>query len=128
MGAQWSQFFPPSPTFTEANIESQEGQVVIVTGGYSGIGLELVHILYSKGARVYIAGRHRQHAQQAIEKIRADNSTAQGAIEFLQVDLSDLSTIKNAVSDFQARESKLNVLWYAARCRQYSFQIFALVA
>lgn len=115
MGAQWSQFFPPSPTFTEANLGSQEGKVFIITGGYSGIGLELTKLLSDKGARVYIAGRNPEKAQQAIEKICTDTSTAIGALEFLQVDLSDLTSIKKAVIDFQARETKLNVLWYVTR-------------
>lgn len=114
MGAQWSQFFPPPPTFTEANLGSQEGKVFIVTGGYSGIGLELVKILYGKGAHIYIAGRNPEKAQQAIQSICTHISATPGALDFLRVDLSDLASIKDAVSDFQGKETKLNVLWYVA--------------
>ena len=57
MGVTWSQFFPPAPAFTEDDLPSLRDKVFIVTGGYSGVGLELVSILYHAGATVYIAGR-----------------------------------------------------------------------
>ena len=59
MGVTFSQFFPPTPTLTEANLPSQKGKVFIVTGGASGVGFELCSILYQKGGKVYLAGRSR---------------------------------------------------------------------
>ena len=111
MGQQWSQFFPPSPTFTEADVPPQDGKIFLVTGGPSGIGLELVKILYSKNARVYIAGRSEETAQQAIREIRVALPTSKGSLEFLQVELDDLSSIKSSVQAFKSKESKLHVLW-----------------
>lgn len=69
MGAQWSQFFPPKPSFTDADITSLDGKVFIATGGASGIGFEVVKKLYAKNASVYIArpvsrqssGSHTNH-------------------------------------------------------------------
>jgi NAD(P)-dependent dehydrogenase (short-subunit alcohol dehydrogenase family) len=55
MGVSWSQFFPPKPTLTEANLPSQKGKVCIVTGGYSSVGLELCTILYQADGKVYLA-------------------------------------------------------------------------
>lgn len=111
MGQQWSQFFPPSPTFVEANVEPQDGKVFVVTGGSSGIGLELVKILYAKNARVYIAGRSEERARQAIHAIRAAEPASNGSIDFLHLDLEDLASIKSSVEAFREKETKLHVLW-----------------
>jgi hypothetical protein len=58
--SQLSQFFPPKPAFTEADVAPQKGRVFLMAGGASGIGLELAKIPYQKGRRVYIAGRSEE--------------------------------------------------------------------
>lgn len=121
MGAQWSQFFPPSPTFTDKDVELQDGRVIIITGGSSGIGMEVAKVLYAKNARVYIAGRSEQNAQQAIQQIRAAAPGAKGSLEFLHLDLSDLSSIKTSVDAFKEKESKLNILWSVKKCFLFLF-------
>ncbi|KAI0164277.1 hypothetical protein GGR52DRAFT_559091 [Hypoxylon sp. FL1284] len=112
MGSQWSQFFPPKPQFTEADVPSQDGKVFFITGGASGIGFELVKILYSKNARVYIAGRSQAKAEQAINDIQTAASTpTTGSLHFLHLELDDLSSIKATADAFKAKESKLHVFW-----------------
>ena len=39
-----AQRFPPSPSFTEKHVPSQQGKVFIVTGGNAGVGFELCKI------------------------------------------------------------------------------------
>ena len=111
MGVTFSQFFPPIPTLTEANLPSQKGKVFIVTGGASGVGFELCSILYQKGGKVYLAGRSEANAQSAISKIKSLSPSSPGELIFLQLSLDDLTTIKPAVEAFTAKESKLNVLF-----------------
>lgn len=115
MGATYSQFFPPPPTLTEANLPSQAGKVFIVTGGAAGVGFELCRILYNAGGKVYIAGRSEKNASTAIEKIKkssgSSSSTSLGSLRFLPLDLSNLNTIKPAVATFTYLESRLDVLF-----------------
>nr|OQO30074.1 hypothetical protein B0A51_02636 [Rachicladosporium sp. CCFEE 5018] len=116
MGATYSQFFPPTPTLTEANVPRQDGRVFLVTGGASGVGLELSRLLYHAGGKVYIAGRSAQNAQKAITKIKAEKPDIPqvgppGELAFLQVTLDDLSTIKAAAGKFTAVETRLDVLF-----------------
>ena len=111
MGVMFSQFFPPHPTLTEANLPSQNGKVFIVTGGASGVGFELCNILYQAGGRVYLAGRSEANAQSAISKIKAFPTTSLGELIFLFLSLDDQTTIKPAVEAFTASESRLDVLF-----------------
>ena len=111
MGGTFSQFFPPKPTLTEANLPSQKGKIFIVTGGASGVGFELCAILYQAGGKVYLAGRSEANAQSAISKIKALSPTSSGELVFLSLSLDDLTTIKPAVEAFTATESKLDVLF-----------------
>jgi NADPH:quinone reductase-like Zn-dependent oxidoreductase len=53
------QWFPPKPLFTETDVPLQTGKVFIVTGGNSGVGYELISMLYGKGATIYMASRSK---------------------------------------------------------------------
>jgi NAD(P)-dependent dehydrogenase (short-subunit alcohol dehydrogenase family) len=118
--AQLSQFFPPKPAFTEADIAPQHDRVFIVTGGASGIGLELTKVLYQKGGRVYIAGQSEDKARQAIQEIQTalPPSDSYGSLDFLHLDLADLTSIKGSADAFKANESRLDVLWNNAGVSQ----------
>ncbi|KAM7194198.1 short-chain dehydrogenase [Rhypophila sp. PSN 637] len=126
MGGQWSQFFPPKPHFTEGDLPSLAGRVFLITGGYSGVGLELARNLYRHHGRVYIAGRSETKAREAIDNIiqsatasnGSDSEGNVGSLEFLHLDLSDLQTIKPAVQAFQSKEARLDVLFNNAGVAQ----------
>lgn len=109
----WSQLFPPKPTFTEENLPDQTGKIVIVTGGNSGVGFELVKILYTKGAKVYMAARIEAKAREAIDSIVKTTAGKEGLgeIKYLHLDLADLATIKKSAVEFSAQEKKLDILW-----------------
>ncbi|KAH9219552.1 hypothetical protein DL95DRAFT_443309 [Leptodontidium sp. 2 PMI_412] len=111
MGGLLSQFFPPSPTFTEKDVPSLVGKVFIVTGGNAGVGFELVKSLYAKGGKVYIASRSLDKVTAAITEIEAIHTAAPGQLKALHLDLSDLTTIPTCVSTFLTQESRLDVLW-----------------
>ncbi|KAF2098522.1 NAD(P)-binding protein [Rhizodiscina lignyota] len=100
----------PPPALTEKNLPDQAGKVHLVTGGYTGVGLKLVEILYQHNATVYVAGRSQSKANAAITKLKNDFPRSGGRVEFLQLDLADLPTIKPAVQAFQQKERRLDVL------------------
>ncbi|KAI0022361.1 NAD(P)-binding protein [Xylariomycetidae sp. FL0641] len=111
MGAHWSQFFPPAPTYTESDVPPQDGKVFLITGGSSGIGFELAKMLYRAHARVYLAGRSAAKAEAAMQAIRAAAVASRGHLDFLHLELDDLRSVQAAAAAFRAREAKLHVLW-----------------
>lgn len=99
-----------APVLTEANLPDQSDRVFIVTGGYAGCGYELSKILYGHNATVYVAGRSAEKGSTAIANLKAAHPGSKGRLEFLSVDLQDLTTIKPAADAFLAKESRLDVL------------------
>jgi NAD(P)-dependent dehydrogenase (short-subunit alcohol dehydrogenase family) len=118
LSAQLTQIFPPRPTFTEKDIPFQKGKVYLITGGTSGIGLELAKILYARGATVYVTGRTEEKAKKAVEDIQKTVPEREGRIDYILLNLDDLSTIKASVEAFKEKESKLDVLWNNAGIAQ----------
>ncbi|HEY5183455.1 MAG TPA: SDR family NAD(P)-dependent oxidoreductase [Actinomycetes bacterium] len=63
------------------------GRVAIVTGGYSGLGLEITRALAGAGAHVIVPSRRRAAAEEALGQVR-------GSVEVEELDLSDLASVR----------------------------------
>lgn len=70
------------------------GKIAIVTGGYSGLGLETTRALARAGAHVVVAARRRGTAQDAIG--------GTSAVEIDELDLSDLESVRGFAERFLA--------------------------
>ncbi|KAI9834101.1 MAG: hypothetical protein M1819_003386 [Sarea resinae] len=114
MGAFQSQFRNPTSRFTEKDLGDLSGKIFLVTGGSSGIGLELVKFLYAANGTIYIAARNADKGRNAIEELKSAYPSSTGQLQFLPLDLSDLSTIKATAEEFLKSESRLDVLWHNA--------------
>src|SRR4051795_10139116 len=66
------------------------GKLAIVTGGYSGIGLETVRALTGAGATVIVPARRREQA----EEVLAGLDPGPGAVEIDELDLADLDSVR----------------------------------
>ncbi|KAK9357801.1 hypothetical protein V1504DRAFT_463251 [Lipomyces starkeyi] len=115
----WTEVRPPTPTFVEKDLTDLSGKVYLVTGGSSGIGLELSRILYHRGGRVFIAGRSEKAFLDAENDIKANPAkdlanAKKGTIEFVKIDLSDLTTVKSAATEILCKTDRLDVVWYNA--------------
>lgn len=91
-----------------------------MTGGYVGCGKALSNILYSKNGTVYIAGRSKEKADAAMSEIKNVHPSSDGRIEFLHLDLADLTTIKASTDTFLSREQRLDVLTNNAGISKYT--------
>ena len=79
------------------------GNTAIVTGGYSGIGLETVRALASKGTSVIVPVRSREKAKDALAGIEGSVSTA-------PLDLADLGSVQAFVTEMVDTLSRLDLL------------------
>jgi NAD(P)-dependent dehydrogenase (short-subunit alcohol dehydrogenase family) len=78
-------------------------KVALVTGGYSGLGLETVRALAGAGAKVFVAARRPEVAAKDLEGIVGD-------VTIFRLDLSDPASIDAFASDLAGRTSKLDIL------------------
>jgi NAD(P)-dependent dehydrogenase (short-subunit alcohol dehydrogenase family) len=84
------------------------GQTFLVTGANSGIGKETARDLAGRGARVVVAGRSEEKSRAAIDEIAAD--TGNTDLDFVQLDLGDLASVRNAAKTFLDSGEPLHVL------------------
>ncbi|KAI0253336.1 hypothetical protein BJV78DRAFT_203386 [Lactifluus subvellereus] len=103
------QLVPPEPVWNTSDVPDQTGKTVIVTGGNEGIGRETARVLLSKGAKVYIAARTEEKSQSTIDELKAE--TGKDSVCFLNLDLSDLASIKTAAEEFRRKEAELHTLY-----------------
>ena len=79
------------------------GKVAIVTGGYSGLGLETVRALANQGAKVIIPVRSETKAKEALAGIAGDITTA-------PMDLADLASVNKFAASMQNALPQLDLL------------------
>ncbi|KAF6757289.1 hypothetical protein DFP72DRAFT_1113173 [Ephemerocybe angulata] len=102
------QSFPPKARFSVEDIPDLTGQIAIVTGANSGVGKETAKALLNHNAKVYVAARDKKRAEQAIKELQEMTGKES---TFLQLDLSDLQSVKRAAEEFRRQETQLHMLF-----------------
>lgn len=86
----------------------QNGRIIIVTGANTGLGFETALVLAKKGAKVIMACRNAIKANKAIDRIKKEIPNAD--LEFIQIDLSSLESVRSFAKEFQSKYDRLDVL------------------
>ena len=94
--------------WTITDIPDLTGKTVIVTGGNSGLGFESVKAFALKGAKVIMACRSIIKGEEAKKQIVKFFSTAD--IVVMELDLTDLKSIRKFASEFKQNHTHLDVL------------------
>jgi NAD(P)-dependent dehydrogenase (short-subunit alcohol dehydrogenase family) len=77
------------------------GRLAIVTGGYSGIGLETTRVLMDAGAHVVVPARRRATAEEALTGI--------DGVEVDELDLADLDSVRSFADRFLASGRRIDL-------------------
>ncbi len=85
-----------------------EGQIVVVTGANTGIGLETARKLASCHATVILACRSYERTLPILEELQ--RTYGRDKAYFIEVDLSDLDSVQKFVNAFKQQFSQLNIL------------------
>ncbi|CAG8742616.1 25362_t:CDS:10, partial [Dentiscutata erythropus] len=94
--------------FSENFVKEKLGANIFMTGGNTGIGIITVRELARKNAHVFVASRSKDRGESAVELIKEE--TKNDAVEFLQLDLQSLNSVKIAAETFLARNLPLHIL------------------
>ncbi len=94
--------------WTIDQVPDLSGKTMVVTGGNSGLGYESVKAFAMKGAEVILTSRSAENgeaAKSAIQKVFPE-----GKIRVMQLDLSDLDSVRRFADKFIDEYEKLDVL------------------
>jgi NAD(P)-dependent dehydrogenase (short-subunit alcohol dehydrogenase family) len=80
-------------------------QVVLITGGLTGIGRATAVAFAKKGAKVVVAGRRDEPGKELVKELRSLGAEA----EFINTDVRKEEDIRNAVDKTVARFGRLDV-------------------
>jgi NAD(P)-dependent dehydrogenase (short-subunit alcohol dehydrogenase family) len=78
----------------------------MVTGGYSGLGLETTKALANAGAAVIVPARRPEHAQAVLDGL----GEVEGQINVAELDLADLASVERFAQGFVASGIPLDIV------------------
>jgi 2,4-dienoyl-CoA reductase [(3E)-enoyl-CoA-producing], peroxisomal len=81
-------------------------QVALVTGGATGIGKQIGHVLGAHGARVTIASRKQDNLQAAVEELRAAGVDA----SFGVCDVRDVEAVRSVIDTLVDQHGRLDIV------------------
>lgn len=84
------------------------GQLILVTGGTSGLGFETARALAAHNAKIVITARSEAKGEAACKQLREE--TGKDQIDFGVLELGSLNSIKQFAMHFLSKHPKLNVL------------------
>ncbi|KAG0348398.1 hypothetical protein BC939DRAFT_403561 [Gamsiella multidivaricata] len=112
--AYWKTYFTPN-RYSNDLIPDQTGKVAIVTGANTGLGYATMVALAGHGAHVFLACRSEERALHAVEKAKQEIKEKYPRapapnLEFLELDLNDMSKCKKAANEFLNKGLPLHLL------------------
>jgi NAD(P)-dependent dehydrogenase (short-subunit alcohol dehydrogenase family) len=85
-----------------------KNDVVLITGGNSGMGKATAVELARLGAKVVILCRNKERGEKALEQIKLESNSDN--IDLMFCDLGDLDNIRKFAKEFSEKYKKLNIL------------------
>ena len=83
------------------------GKTYVITGSNSGIGFEAARLLRERSAKIIMACRSINKGEKARDKLK---ETCTGDVDLVQIDLSDLSSVRKGADEIRARANSIDGL------------------
>ena len=94
-------------SWTAEQLPDLKGKLYVITGGNSGIGFEAAKHLGKAGGDVVLACRSVARAEEAAKELRTH---VHGDVDVVQLDLSDLSSVRTAAEEIREKFGKIDAL------------------
>ncbi|RBQ06787.1 oxidoreductase [Pedobacter miscanthi] len=95
--------------WTKNDIPDLSGKTAVVTGANSGIGFEIAHALFEKGANVVIGSRNRDNGEKAIRELEKRGGKGNLHLEILN--LANLSEVSQFAQNIGSRYDHIDILF-----------------
>ena len=95
------------PPWTCADLPDQSNRIALITGANSGLGLETARALVQRGARVVLACRNLERAEQARQELLPKST---GELIPLAMDLADLASVQRGAATVADQLGSLDLL------------------
>ena len=89
-----------------ANTNNYNSRIALITGGTKGIGLEVARHLAQKGIEVLICSRDEIRGEKVAEQLASENLP----VTYIQIDVTNQSTIDLAVTEVANAYGRLDIL------------------
>ena len=109
--------------WTPERLGNLAGKTYLITGANTGAGFEASKILLSKGAGVVMLNRNATKSANAIQELKAEFG-ANAKVSFIQMDLAELASVRNAAKEVLERIPKIDALICNAAVAQVAKQKF----
>ena len=86
----------------------KKGDIVLITGGNSGMGKATSIELAKQGAHVVILCRSKERGEAALQEIRAESNNQ--LVDLMLCDLGSKSSIREFVKNFKEKYNRLDIL------------------
>jgi NAD(P)-dependent dehydrogenase (short-subunit alcohol dehydrogenase family) len=113
LGSKDAPATPAPPKWDASKMPSQQGKIAIVTGANSGLGFITALELARHGANVILACRSEEKGLEAVKRIEEElalSPETAGSVEFRELDLSSLVSVKAFADKFKRFHNCLDLL------------------